>query len=503
MAKRCIGIEIGACSLHAVQLCRTGDDFVIEKTFSMQTRRSTDRPAQLLRSLFSRYGFDRRAEVAISMPHDAVFFRNLRLGSAELEKIQSRSSSAVEYHFPIQTDDVVTQVYSCRKLTEEKSSVLAAATSRKALQERLNLLAEAKVYPGLVDAPVSAVHSVVLVNYPQVSVGISIIVYIDDYYMTLAVTEDSDILAVRNIPVDKGADNNVHEQIAAQLSREINITWKRVFQTEQAEGREQITSEPAVQPDMRIYLIVEGSASEQLKSAIEKGLDTDVVIIDPYARVKIAPGCEADSSLYVIAEGLAMRSLAPDKTCGVNFIDAENANAKPELDIRKEMIIIATLIVAIAVFWAFGIFMKLSSLEANCAQLKNEISDVFHKTLPEEQNIVSPLAQLEQRIASFGKDYKLFASFHPSSSSPLEVLRCISASVPSQVDVKVNDLLIAADMVRITGTSDSFESVYKWQQRLKELPDFGAVEVKDVQRQPQSATGGVSFIMLLSSAVSE
>lgn len=134
--------------------------------------------------------------------------------------------------------------------------------------------------------------------------------------------------------------------------------------------------------------------------------------------------------------------------------------------------------------------MKLSSLEANCTQLKNEISDVFHKALPEEQNVVSPLAQLEQKITSFGKDYQIFTSFHPNSSSPLEILRCISASVPPQVDVKVNDLLIAADTVRITGTSDSFESVYKWQQRLREVPDFSAVEVKDVQRQPQSATGG-------------
>lgn len=145
-------------------------------------------------------------------------------------------------------------------------------------------------------------------NYPQVSAGVAIIAYIDDYYLTLAVTEDNDILAVRNIPVVKFADNNVYEQIAAQLSREIDITWKRLFQTEPVEGREQVASEPAVRPDMRIYLIVGGSDYEQLKSAIEKGLDTEVVIIDPCAKVEIASDCEADTSLCVIAEGLAMRS---------------------------------------------------------------------------------------------------------------------------------------------------------------------------------------------------
>ncbi|GAH96597.1 unnamed protein product, partial [marine sediment metagenome] len=72
MVKRCIGIDIGSSYLRAVQIVRTGDELCIEKVFSAQTRRSKDSPPEILKRLSSKYGFDLRADIAISMPHDAV-----------------------------------------------------------------------------------------------------------------------------------------------------------------------------------------------------------------------------------------------------------------------------------------------------------------------------------------------------------------------------------------------------------------------------------------------
>jgi Tfp pilus assembly protein PilN len=142
----------------------------------------------------------------------------------------------------------------------------------------------------------------------------------------------------------------------------------------------------------------------------------------------------------------------------------------------------------------------LSSLETNYARIKNETTEVFQSTLPQEKNIVSPLVQLEQKLQSFREDYQLFASFRPDSLSSLEVLHSLTIHRPSQTNMKVDDLLIAADTVRISGTCNSFESVYQWQRLLREVPVFTTVEVQDVQRQPQ---GTVGFTLLLSSAETE
>jgi Tfp pilus assembly PilM family ATPase/Tfp pilus assembly protein PilN len=493
MVKRCIGIDISSHHLHAVQMSRNGGEFVIEKVFSAQTRRSTDHPAQILRSLFNQQGFDHRAEIVISLSHDAVFFRNIQLRSDELEQIRLRGSSILDYHFPISPDDCFTQIFTCQKATEEKFSVLTAAVSKGTIRERLNLFSEAKITVKLLDTTISAIHSLVSVNYPQISNGAAIIAYVDNRYLVLAVTRDGHILAVRNMPINCVLDNDAYaigEWLTELLSREIEITWKRVFNN-------------YIQPDDQIYLIVSGNIHEHLNEpalslsneVIKENLNSDVIVVDLSANVKTLPNCKADLSTYAIAEGLALRGLVPEKTSGINFLKANEVNMKPALDLKKELKICAALLAACAVLWVAGLFLRLSKMEAEYSRIKNEIREVFQSALPQEQNIVSPLTQLEQKLASFPR-----AFLEKQEGRPLDVLHSLTASIPSQAHLKVDDLLIAADTVRVNGTCDSFESVYQWQRQLRELPDFRSVEAKDIQKEPHGSN--VGFNMLLSHSTS-
>ena len=93
MAKRCIGIEIGHSYLRAVQISRTGESFHIEKVFNTKTRRSKDSPPEILRQLTKEHGLDRRANIAVSMPDDAVFFKTIKTDSAGIERIRSLDTS--------------------------------------------------------------------------------------------------------------------------------------------------------------------------------------------------------------------------------------------------------------------------------------------------------------------------------------------------------------------------------------------------------------------------
>lgn len=142
--------------------------------------------------------------------------------------------------------------------------------------------------------------------------------------------------------------------------------------------------------------------------------------------------------------------------------------------------------------------MRLSHLEAKDARVKNEIREIFQRTLPKETNIVSPVAQLEQKLKALRKDYRLFSSFGPTSLSPLEVLRRITVNTTQPENVKIDNLFITAESIRLSGSCDSFESVYQWQRLLQEIPEFTIVDVQDAQREPESGT--VNFTMLISSA---
>ena len=503
MVKRCIGIDIGSSSLRAVQVSRTGEHLHIEKVFSIQTRRGSDSPPEILRSLTSKYGFDRRADVAISMPNDAVFYRNLETDFAGLEQIRGLSKpdpkremkhlqtpSVLEHNFPIEPDEIVAQVCSYRQPSDDKYSVLVAAVKRASLHERMNILAEAKMHPNLVEAAIFAVYSAIAVNHPEIMTGQAIIAYIDESYLALAVTENNSILIVRNIPIVSCSDNNAdlaQEQIAEVLSREVEITWQKVF------GR-------AIQEDTKIYLVSRGNVSNDLEATIAESLPCPTTIVDSYARVECSAQGDGDAEIS-LAKGLALRVLVPDRTAGINFREADTANVKPTLDLKKEFITCAILLAAIAVVSLLGLFVRLSYLERKYSHIKNEITEVFQAALPEEKNIVSPLAQLEQELQSLRKDYRLFAPFSPSDLRPLEVLRSITMSTPSQGNVKIDDLLITPESVRLNGTCDSFESVYQWQRLLQEIPGFALVDVQDVQKEPKS--GAVHFTIVVSSIIPE
>lgn len=517
MVKRCIGIDIGCSYLQAVQIARMEEGLRIEKVFSCQTRRSTDSLPDVLKSFVRQHGFDSRAAIAIALPQDAVFYRNLETDAAGLEQIRRHNSSAFEQHFPIPPGQIIAQAHSFRQLSQGRYSVLTAAVSRELVRQRCDLLAEAKLHPDLAEAAIFAIRATVAVNHPEIATGVAIIVYVDNSHLTLAVTQDNDILIVRNLRLAYRSDDSVgsaplHEWRASQdqpapgaaeavaqiLSREAAVSWRKVFGCD-------------IGQDSRLYLAAGGGVSaetstspaqglsngsiESLKTAVEEKLPCRTICVDPYAKVERSPDCQANGAIC-LAEGLALRVLVPEKAKGVNFLQADDAAAKPALNLKKEMRICAALLVAIAALLLIGPRARLFYMERDYARLKNQISEVFRATLPDEKTIVNPLVQLEQRIQSFQKDYQLFASFHPTSLAPLDVLQTISTSMPSQGGFKVDDLLITSASVRISGTCSSFESVYQWQEVLQKVPGFALVDV-DAQREVQS--GAVGFSILISS----
>ena len=492
MAKRCIGIDISPLYLRVVQILRTGRDFRIEKLFSAQPRRATDSLPDIFRSLFSEYGFDRRAPIAISVPYDTVYFRNLQTDAAGLEQLRQQSSKALEFSFPIQPDQLIAQVCSYHPLSDDKYSVLTVAADRASLHQRLNVLADSKIHPELAEAPVFAIHSAVALNHPEITTGSAVIVFLDESHLTLLVTRGKNILSVRNIPIafsDNDNTGSIQEQIAEIVCREAQITWQKVFGA-------------PIEPDTGIYLLATDANGEYLKSLIEQNLDCWTTIVDLSAVVQTPSDNDDKAALSAcVAEGLALQLLAPEQTTGLNFLEADNTDTKSPLNVKKEIATYAALAGAVVILLLVGLFVQLSRLEADYADIKSEIRQTFQTALPDEKNIVNPLAQLEQKLDSFRGDYQLFASFSPTALGPLQILRHISANTPPQTDLKVDDLLIAADTVRITGTCDSFESVYEWQQRLRQVPGFTLVEVRDVQKNPK--TDLVQFSILISSAAKE
>jgi hypothetical protein len=488
MVKRCIGIDIGSTYISAVQMVRSGEQFHIEKTFIVQMRRSTDLPVSHLKQLFSKIGFDPHANVAVSMPNTKVFFRRFKTETAGPDHINGQSTSMLKQEFPVQADEIVLQFPRDCKMSEKNYPVVAA-TTKTALREMLDMVAGASINPSLVEVAIFAAYLTVKVNYPEITYGTSIIAYIDEANLTMAVAENDGIVLVRSLPlVPKESDlEPIADQLASVLRQEAEITWHRLYGT-------------GIEQETKIYLMPSCNISADIWPVLKQKLGCQVTIPDPCRIVKSSADCTTDSTICT-AEGLALRLLTPEQTNGINFLKAVDFEADPMPAIRKKLTTCAALGAAIVVFLILGLFARLSYLEKEYTFIKEGMKDIFKKTVSDETTIVDPLAQLEQRLKPFQNDYRKFDPISAGTTKPLEILRDISLSAPSESNIMVNNILLTSKSARLTGTSPSFKSVYDWQHRLKANPKFSAVDILDVGAGTQSEP--VKFTILISLESSE
>ncbi len=489
MPKRCIGIDIGRVHVCAAQVARTAEGLCLEKAFSMQTRRSTDSLAAILHSLTDQHGFDRHAEVAIALPQQVFFFADIETDAGGLERIRALDTAGLKDYFPIPADDIIAQVCSVLRVEGGKSSVLVAASSRGQLREALQPLSGGKIKPTCLDTPITAAHATILTNHPESAGGLAVLLYVDSATLSLAVTHDGNILLVRNIPMFSSGEQDAEtfaQQTADIVAQEIEITWRRLF-----------GSSP--DPGLRIFMMAPRQRLAALTASIQDKTGGQVIPVNACARVARSGDIEADLPLYV-AEGLALRVLQPGNAKPIDFLAAYRARTRPRLHLKKELTVCAALAAAAALVWVAGLFLQLSSLESSYGQLKRQVEEVFHQAVPEEENIVDPVAQLQQRLDAFRKEEAL-TGLSPGGPAPLEILYALSRNTPATTDLKLQEVLIAPDSVRITGTCDKFTTLSEWQRLLGTIP---GLRVKDVPRPTMDRrTGKVIFTIYLSTEGSQ
>ncbi len=485
MVKRSIGIDIGRFHLRAVQIAQTAGGFCVEKVFARPTRRSTDSPIDMLRALTAEQGFDRRAEVIACLPHHAIFFADVEVDAPTLQGLQAGDASSLRDDLPIVAEQAVVQVCSSRQLPNGRHGALVATTSADLLAEGLALLEEGKVRATRIETPITAVHTAVGFNHPDSNEGVALLLVVDESVLSLAVVQNGNLLVVRNIPLRISRDSDeesIGRQVTDVLSREIEITWRKLFGIE-------------AEADLRAFLVAPSAIAGHLAGAIQEAIGCRVTLADPFAHMQRGEGIDGASPIC-LAEGLALRKLLPRESVCVDFLRAHTAQTRSPLNLRKELAVCGGLLIATIVVWIGGLFVHLSRLESQYAQVTTQIQDVFERTLPDEK-CVSPLAQLQQKLDSLRGDGGWLASFQPGSRTPLEILGLFSAHHPTEGTLEFDDVLIAGDSVRVIGQCGSFAVLSAWQRTLEEIP---GIEIVDEPKPGKDAkTGRVRFTLSLSS----
>lgn len=463
-------------------MVRLDEHYKIEKTFSVQIRRSTDLPVSYLKQLFSKNGFTSHAGIAVTLPNTKVFFRRLDSDISEISSSDNQNKSAISQQFPVQTDELIVQLIQNKKL--ENNPNVAAATTKSSLRELSNILDKASITPTQIEPAILAAYSSVSINYPQTAHGKSIIAQVDTNNLTIGIIENGSIVFVRNLPISskKLVLEMFAEQVASVLNQEIAITWNRLYGAE-------------IQKETPVYIVPSCSINKDIFSLLEQKLNCQAIFPDPSLSIQSSADCSIDSSICT-AEGLALNLLTPNQSCGINFLQTNDLETDSTVKIRKNLVICAFLSTAIVILLVVGLFIQLSNLEKQNNSIKESMVDTFRKTVPDEKNIVDPLAQLEQRLKPMQTGFVKFDPASAGADKPMQILRDISLNSPDQQNITINNILLTAGSARLSGTSNSYNSVYDWQHKLKENPKFPSVEIVEIG--PDSQNTAVKFVILIS-----
>jgi len=464
MAKRCIGIDISGTWIRAIQISREKGLFHVEQLFSSPMRRRSDSPAQMLQALID-HGFDRRCPVAVALPCDAVFLRSIEKQLIHLDNIGEELKSKIRLNSPVFTDDMLFSVLPTPSDDDNSTSILAI-TDNNARQKILTLLSEADIRCDLLDAAIFAIHTAVSVNHPEITKQSAILLYADSSHFLLALTKNGQIITSRTIPLDTGSahpGDDASGDLTSQLLREIQLTWRVSFNC-------------PVPENINIYVAGHANDYTSLLAELGRCFSGKIIEVDPFAHL-ICPTEYHDDYTTCLAEGLALRLLAPQQTAGVNFLrDPDNPAHRQNPPQRQKRILIF-LLTAIVLAYVTGIALQRKFMEAKYGQIKNQIRTIFKQTLPEEKTIVDELAQLETHLPSVSREYDFLAPFAAHRPGPLQTWELINRNTPQNLSIVIDSLWIDDQTVKISANCDSFNSVWAWQQRLQQLPQFSTVEI--------------------------
>ncbi len=460
MTQRVIGIDVLHDCVRAVQMVRDKNNIHVEKAMVYPARRSSDEVKSILLSLTRRYGFDAKAEIAVALDYRHVFFKKWTFSPDAWESFQNGDTSELQGTFPLPSFELIVQTCDQQE-TEDGHEAVLTASSGPYVRERIQPLIEARLKPTVVDSEILAVVDATQQAYREAVTGTAIILYCEDTHISLAITEKGHLRLIRNTSVSLPAmetGETVYDLLISLLTEQIQVSWERLRPDEGA-------------INAHLYLVLDSPQAEDLAERLTHELDCPVECVEPGKGWSLAADVKLESRLTV-ACGLAWRALNGHS---VNFLSALPQITQQRTSLQREISICTLLVLACFVTWFGGMFLEMRSLQATRADIQTQIETTFKDAAPDEPVIVKPAAQLQQRLASVSSDHANMQAYDPDHPGLLSVLQVISNTLGPQSSIRLDDILITDDNVRLQGYCRETKDLFAWEKTLKNHPGFSEV----------------------------
>jgi type II secretory pathway component PulL len=407
------------------------------------------------------------AAVVVGLPCEKVYFCSLRTELTKLEDVRRLLKFELEDDFPLPFDELVADICSGRRVGDDKYEYLIAAASRRQINTWVQALIETGRQCSVLSTGTSALHALARLVQQHDDGRPSVLLYADGRRAILDLVQDGLITCARHLPCMGNA-----EAVAATLAREVELTFRGTL------GRQ-------YQLPLRILLSGPDELVHELSPKLSQATGHEVVSCQlPVSGNPTTANGEptiAPDGRHAIALGLALIGLG-SRDNELDFLKADLSQTDRVAKSRMKHSVLVSAVLAATVLGLLGLrtFGQLRALGYERIQLTQQIRAVFTRTLPDEKKVVNELAQMTEHLNSLRKEHDTLAAIVGKRIQPLRVLHILSEKLTLEKGIGVSSLSMKDKTVRVTGTGNSFESVEQFLNELRQVPEFGSVEMEDV-----------------------
>jgi len=399
-------------------------------------------------------------EVVSALPGDAVTHRILDLPFHDRRRLDQTVPFELEAHLPFELEDTVVDFQVLARNDDGSSQVLAVSAPKKAVREHLAALAAAGIDPRLVD--LTSLASLNVVREAAANRGGRIaFVALDAGRTTVALLADGRLTGLRVVShgVADGGDLD-------RCLREVR--WSLLALA----GGEPLTS-----------LWVGGDAADTpgAMAALGRTLGTTPQSLDTLTLAAVPITLRAKQAAFATPLGLALRQAGDGSPFGIDLRRGEFAYHREREALWRGLARAALLAVAAIVLMLASFALDARGLEARRDALRSEIRSIFTAALPGVRTIVNEKAQLQSEITALEKQRRLSGGLAPSAPRAIDCLRALTAAVPNDVPLDIEELSLDGETLRLRGSTKTYEGVEAVKRGLAARPEFRNVETKDVR----------------------
>ena len=478
MSGRILGIDINEDFISAVQVISGLKGFQVLSCRSVMIDRDNG-PANALKDLSEKMDLKSGAYIA-SIGGSSISCQNLVMPFKDPKKIKQTLPFEMETLVPFPVDDLVID-FNIVKISDQ-SEIIAVYAKKPLISEYLETLKPFGISPGIIDIrPVPLVLWLLSLDDTPDN---GLVIDIGLKRMTIVLFIERRIALIRNMQLgDAAVFSSGPENINAPLkekveavSRSLHSCIKNTLRSFSMQLKKEVNPE-------RAFLTGIGSQYPGIAESItgQAGIPVEKINMSMDNGIRMDYNIETgwNPALMDGALSLAVREIK--KGHGFNLLKGEFEAKKSFLKTIKELrkTGIAVLIILILLMIDLGadyyiVKKRYEAAEQRCA-------DLFRQSFPDSGDVKYPLLQMKQKIEELKKSAVMLPGDINRDQKVLDLINDISQKIPGAINIDVAGMVIDNETVRISGETDSFNTVNSLESGLESSPYYSDVTINKAE----------------------